>query len=186
MLRNYLGATFAQTNPLALAATITAEPPLHDEQTSGAPLAALLALLSALADQPLRRDLAVAGRVDPWGDVQPVEGINEQIESFFDACQAGAVSGTPGVLIPEGNRVHLMLREDVVDAVRSGRFVIHAVKTVDEALALMTDRETGAQGANAADTVKERAAAKLRTFAEALSAFRPSADKVAAAREGRA
>ena len=189
ILRSYLAGTLAGDLPLALAATLTVEPPSSGGADNGASLAEVLALISALADQPLRRTMAVAGTVDPWGDVQPVDWINEQIEGFFDACQSSSLSGTPGVLIPDHNRAHLMLREDVVDAVRDGRFVLHAVKTVDEALTLMTERETGVRGADGqfgADTVKGRVDAKLRGFAEAQRAFGRGADKVTGAREGRA
>lgn len=189
ILRSYLAGTFARTFPLALGAMLTIEPPSDDGAgQGGAPLAEVLALVSALADDPLRQDLAVSGTIDAGGEVQAVDGINEHIEAFFDACQAHALSGTPGVLIPDGNRPHLMLRQDVVDAVRDGRFVLHAIKTVDDALALMAARGTGLRSADghfAPDTLNGRAEAKLRAFAETQRAFRRGADTVAGVRESR-
>ncbi|HRO50106.1 MAG TPA: AAA family ATPase [Hyphomicrobium sp.] len=189
ILRSYLAGTFAQTFPLALGAMLTIDPPSDNVAVQGgAPLAEVLALVSALADEPLRQDLAVTGTIDAGGEVQAVDGINEHIEAFFDACQAHALSGTPGVLIPDGNRPHLMLRQDVVDAVRDGRFVLHAIKTVDDALALMTARDTGLRGADghfAPDTLNGRAEAKLRAFAEIQRAFGRGVDTVAGVREGR-
>ena len=189
ILRSYLAGTFARTFPLALGAMLTIESPFDDIAVQGgAPLADVLALVSALADEPLRQDLAVSGTVDAGGEVQAVDGINEHIEAFFEACQAHALSGTPGVVIPDGNRPHLMLRQDVVDAVRDGRFVLHAIKTVDDALALMTARDTGRRGADghfAPDTLNGRAEAKLRAFAETQRAFGRGVDTVAGMREGR-
>ncbi|AHB49801.1 hypothetical protein W911_00725 [Hyphomicrobium nitrativorans NL23] len=189
IVRSYLAGTFARDIPLALAATLAVDPPLRGAAENGIALSKLLALLSALADQPLRQDMAVTGAVDPWGDVQPVDGINDQIEAFFDACQAHALSGTPGVLVPDANRAHLMLREDIVEAVRNGRFAVHAVKTVDEALTLITGCEAGVRGADgkfAAESVNGRIEAKLRAFADAQRTFERGADKSPGAREGRA
>ena len=189
ILRSYLAGTFARDVPLAVAATLTAEPPLADTHGRGASLAALLALISALADHPVRQNIAVAGTVDQWGDVGPVAGVNDLIEGFFEASQARPLPGTQGVVIPDANRGDLMLSEDVVDAVREGRFVLHAVKTVDEALTLMTERDAGVRGADGlfgADTVNGRAEARLRAFADARLAFRRGADKVTGTREGRA
>ena len=189
ILRSYLASTFARDIPLAFAGTLSVDPPLSGVVENGIALSQLVALLSALAEQPLRQDVAVTGLVDQWGDVQPVDGINEQIEGFFDACQAHGLSGLPAVIIPEANRDHLMLSADVVEAVRNGRFVVHTVKTIGDALTLMADREAGARGADgkfAAETVNARVEAKLRAFAEAQRAFGHGADKITGAREGRA
>ena len=98
----------------------------------------LYALLSALADVPLRQDLAVTGSVNQFGVVQPVGGINEKIEGFFDICVARGLTGRQGVLIPAENVCHLMLREDVVAAAAAGQFAVWAVRTVDEAMELLT------------------------------------------------
>ncbi len=110
--------------------------------------AELYALLSSLTDIPLRQGLGVTGSVNQRGAIQPVGGINEKIEGFFDACRRQALTGRQGVLIPESNAHHLMLREDVVDAGRTGRFHVYAVTTIDEGLALLSGREAADRGAD--------------------------------------
>ncbi|MBI4011239.1 MAG: ATP-dependent protease, partial [Candidatus Rokubacteria bacterium] len=102
--------------------------------------------LSSLAGMPLSQSLAVTGSVNQRGEIQPVGGINEKIEGFFDACRRQGLTGRQGVLIPEANVRHLMLREDVVQAVREERFHVHTVATVDEGLGLLTGRPAGAPG----------------------------------------
>lgn len=110
--------------------------------------AELYALLSSLAAIPLDQSLAVTGSVNQLGEIQPVGGINEKIEGFFDVCHARGLSGRQGVLIPAANARHLMLREEVVRAVKEERFFIHAVSTVDEGLALLSCREAGHRGSD--------------------------------------
>ncbi len=94
------------------------------------------ALLSSFTDIPLDQGLAVTGSVNQFGQIQPVGGINEKVEGFFDVCRARGLTGRQGVLIPESNARHLMLREDVVQAVRDEQFHVHAIATVDEGLSL--------------------------------------------------
>jgi predicted ATP-dependent protease len=96
---------------------------------------------------PLRQDLAVTGSVNQRGEVQAVGGINEKVEGFFDLCRRRGLTGRQGILIPAANVVHLMLREDVVEAVREGRFHVHPVHTVDEGIALLSNRPAGAADA---------------------------------------
>src|SRR5690606_16459953 len=134
--------------PLALAATLVFEQSYEVVEGDSASAAELLALLSALADVPLRQELAVTGSVNQWGEVQAVGGVNEKIEGFFDVCAARGLTGTQGVLSPAANRQNLMLREEVVAAVREGRFSITAIKTIDEGLALLTGLEAGEKGAD--------------------------------------
>ena len=173
ILWGYLAGRFAEDAPLALAATLVFEQSYDVVDGDSASAAELFALLSALADTPLRQDLAVTGSVNQWGEIQAVGGVNEKIEGFFDVCAARGLSGTQGVLIPEANRQHLMLREDVVAAVREGRFSVSTIKTVDEGIALMTGLEAGQKGADGfgAATVNGRVAARLRAFAERSRAF---------------
>jgi predicted ATP-dependent protease len=102
-----------------------------------------LALLSSLAGIPLSQSIAVTGSVNQRGEIQPVGAVNEKIEGFFDVCRARGLTGRQGVLIPETNLRHLMLREDVVDAVRQGTFHIHAASTVDEGLEILSGRPAG-------------------------------------------
>ena len=188
ILWGYLAGTFAREVPLALAATLVLEQSYGAVEGDSASAAELFALISALADQPLRQDLAVTGSVNQWGEVQAVSGINEKIEGFFDVCRKRGLSGTQGVVIPDANRQHLMLREDVVEAVREGRFSVHAIKTADEGLTLMTGIEAGVRGADGrfgADTVNGRVDAKLRLFAERARAFGMGTDKPAGTQESR-
>ena len=185
ILWGYLAGRYAQDVPLALAATLVFEQSYGPVEGDSASAAELFALLSALADAPLRQDLAVTGSVNQWGEVQAVGGVNEKIEGFFDVCRARGLSGTQGVIIPEANRQNLMLREDVVKAVREKRFAIYAIKTVDEGMALLTGiepGETGADGRFGPETVNGRIAAKLRAFAERARAYAPGAGAPAAER----
>ncbi len=174
ILWGYLAGRFAQDIPLALAATLVFEQSYETVEGDSAAAAELVCLLSALADAPLRQDLAVTGSLNQLGEVQAVGGINEKIEGFFDVCAARGLTGTQGVIIPEANRQHLMLREDVVDAVRDGRFSIHVIRTVDEGLSLLTGLEAGEKGADGrfnAESLNGRVAAKLQAYAERARLF---------------
>ena len=108
-----------------------------------ASVAELCALLSALASTPLRQDIGITGSVNQHGDVQPIGGVNEKIEGFFDICAARGLTGRQGVLIPASNVQHLMLRQDVVQACAEGRFSIYPMKNVDQALSLLTGMKAG-------------------------------------------
>jgi predicted ATP-dependent protease len=150
ILTGFLAGRYAHERPLALSATIAFEQQYEEIEGDSASSAELYALLSSLTDIPLRQDLGVTGSVNQHGEIQPVGGINEKVEGFFDTCRRQAVTGRQGVLIPEANTRHLMLREDVVDAVRAGRFHIFAVSTIDEGLALLSGRDAGERGAEGA------------------------------------
>ncbi|MDN5294490.1 MAG: hypothetical protein PWQ91_451, partial [Eubacteriales bacterium] len=135
--------------------------------------AELLALLSALAEVPLRQDIAVTGSVNQKGEIQPVGGINEKIEGFFDVCRLKGLTGTQGVLIPAGNLQHLMLREDVVEAVREGKFHVYVFRTVDEGLELLTGLPAGERqpdGSFPPGTVHARVAERLKALARQVQA----------------
>ena len=108
--------------------------------------AELYALLSALAEVPLRQDLAVTGSVDQHGMVQAIGGANEKIEGFFDVCAARGLTGAQGVLIPELNAQHLMLRSDVVQACSAGRFAVYPIRTIDQGIQLLTGLAAGERG----------------------------------------
>ena len=135
---------------------------------SSASSAELYALLSALADAPLRQDLAVTGSVNQLGDVQAIGGVNEKIEGFFDICAARGLTGSQGVLIPNANVQHLMLREDVVKACDDGRFAVYPIASIDGGVALLTGLEAGERqvdGAFPAGSINRRAEDRLRSFA---------------------
>ena len=164
ILAGYLAGRYATGKPLSLSATLVFEQSYGGVEGDSASSAELYALLSALADAPIVQSLAVTGSVNQHGDVQAIGGVNEKIEGFFDLCAARGLTGAQGVLVPEANVKHLMLREDVVAAVREGRFRVHAVRTVDEGIALLT----GLPAADVHARVEERLAAyaeKARSFA---------------------
>ncbi len=146
ILSGFVAGRYAREQPLALSASIAFEQHYEEVEGDSASSAELYALLSSLTGIPLDQSLAVTGSVNQLGEIQPVGGINEKIEGFSDVCRARGLSGRQGVLIPEANARHLMLREDVVQAVREECFHIHAISTVDEGLTLLTGRDAGQPG----------------------------------------
>jgi predicted ATP-dependent protease len=145
ILSGYLLRKYAGSGPLSLSASLVFEQSYSLVEGDSASLAELCALLSAIAEVPLRQDIAVTGSVNQHGEVQPVGGVTEKIEGFFDLCRAKGLTGSQGVLIPAANRRHLMLRNDVVEAVHLGKFHIWTAMEVDDALELMTGIESGQQ-----------------------------------------
>jgi predicted ATP-dependent protease len=174
ILSGYLSAHYAGDVPLSLHASLVFEQSYGGVDGDSASSAELYALLSALAQRPLRQDLAVTGAVDQYGAVQAIGGVNEKIEGFFDLCEARGLTGRQGVLIPAANRRHLMLHERVRAAVADGRFHIYPVEHVDQGLELLTGTPAGARGDDgrfAAGSVHDRADRRLREFAEHRRAF---------------
>ena len=127
-------------------ATICFEQLYNGVEGDSASLAQLLALLSSLANVPLLQDLAITGAIDQKGHLQAIGGVNEKIEGFFDVCRERGLDGSHGVIIPQDNVKHLMLREDVVDAVRRDEFSVFAVRHIDEAITLLTGERAGDRG----------------------------------------
>jgi len=148
ILTGFLAGRYARERPLALSASIAFEQQYEEIEGDSASSAELYALLSSLVGIPLRQDLGVTGSVNQRGEIQPVGGINEKIEGFFDACRRQTLTERQGVVIPQANVRHLMLREDVVEAVRAGRFHVFAVSMIDEGLALLSGREAAERGAD--------------------------------------
>ena len=146
ILSGFLAGRYARERPLALSASLAFEQSYEEVEGDSASSAELYALLSSLAGIPLSQGLAVTGSVNQHGEIQPVGGINEKIEGFFDVCAARGLTGEQGVIMPAANVHHLMLREDVVEAARAGRFHVHAISTVDEGLALLSGLESGVGG----------------------------------------
>jgi predicted ATP-dependent protease len=143
-------------------------------------MAELCALLSALAEAPIRQCFAMTGSVDQNGHAQAIGGVNEKIEGFFDLCAARGLNGEHGVIVPASNVKHLMLRSDVVDAARAGKFRIHAIENVDQAMELLTGQPAGAPGPDGtypAGSVNHRVAARLTEFAEKVAAFARRAER---------
>ncbi|MFQ5857913.1 MAG: Lon protease family protein [Anaerolineae bacterium] len=146
ILGGYLGGQYGTDTPLTLSASLVFEQSYEEVEGDSASSAELYALLSSLSGFPLRQDLAVTGSVDQRGRIQTVGGVTEKIEGFFDVCREAGLTGEQGVMIPAGNLRHLMLRDDVVQAVREGGFHIYAVETVDEGLELLTGQPAGERG----------------------------------------
>jgi predicted ATP-dependent protease len=174
ILRGFLGARYAVDCPLALSASLVFEQSYGPVEGDSASLAELCALLSALAQVPIRQSLAVTGSVNQQGQVQAVGGVNEKIEGFFDLCRARGLTGEQGVLIPSANLQHLMLRADVVEAAAAGRFHVFAVDSVDRAVELMTGMPAGerdASGRYPPASFSGRVEARLVALADRLREF---------------
>jgi predicted ATP-dependent protease len=180
ILWGHLAGRFAQESPLSLAASLVFEQSYATVEGDSAASAELYALLSALADAPIRQGLAVTGSVNQCGDVQAVGGINEKIEGFFDLCKARGLTGTQGVLIPRANVQNLMLREDIVEAAKEKKFSVHAVSTIDEGIALLTGVAAGerqSDGSYPAASLNGRVQARLKAFADRARYFNGGAGK---------
>ncbi|MBV1695723.1 MAG: Lon protease family protein [Hyphomicrobiales bacterium] len=174
ILWGFLAGRYAQDIPLALAATIVFEQSYGGVDGDSASSTELYALVSALADAPIRQGLAVTGSVNQWGDVQAIGGVNEKIEGFFDICNARGLTGEQGVLVPKSNVQHLMLREDVVEACRQGRFNVYPIETIDQGIELLTGLPAGAPlagGGYPDGSINARVEARLRTYAEHARSF---------------
>jgi lon-related putative ATP-dependent protease len=172
ILQGFLGARYAQHKGLNLSASLTFEQNYDRIEGDSASSAELYALLSSLSGLPVRQDLAVTGSVDQQGRVQAIGAVTAKIEGFFDICQARGLTGSQGVVIPVANVKHLMLREDVVQAVRDSRFHIYAVAAVDEGIGLLTGVEAGvadAEGNYPEGSVNERVQKRLLEMAEEKS-----------------
>ena len=175
ILSGYLAHRFGFSKPIALAARLVFEQSYSGVEGDSASSAELYALLSALSGLPIKQGLAVTGSVNQHGEVQAIGGVNEKIEGFFDVCRSnvGGLTGTQGVLIPASNAQNLMLREDVVSAVKAGQFNIWAVRTIDEGIEVLTgtpagERELG--GSFPAGSVNACVDVRLGTLAKQLKA----------------
>ncbi len=174
ILSGFLAGRYALDAPMSLFASLVFEQSYGGVEGDSASSAELYALMSALADAPLRQDLAVTGSVNQLGDVQAIGGVNEKIEGFFDICAARGLTGSQGVLIPSANVQHLMLREDVVKACADGRFAVYPIARVDEGVALLTELEAGqrqADGAFPPGSVNRQVEDRLRSFADIRKNF---------------
>lgn len=170
ILQGYLTSRFAPERPLSLAASLVFEQSYGPVEGDSASLAELCALLSSLAGAPVCQALAITGSVNQQGVVQAVGGVHEKIEAFFDTCAALGLTGTQGVIIPAANVDYLMLDDRVIEAVRAGRFAVHAVETVDQAITLLTGIPAGQRGPEGRfppGTINQRVELRLATLASA-------------------
>lgn len=173
ILAGYLRGKFAQDMPLTLSASIAFEQSYGGVDGDSASSTELYALLSSLADAPLRQDIAVTGSVNQKGEIQPIGGVNEKIEGFYHCCKKLKLTGEQGVLIPAANVKDLMLKPEVLDAVAAGEFTIWAASRIEEGAELLTGVQAGARGKDGypKDALFGRVEAKLRQYAEGLKAF---------------
>ncbi len=174
ILAGYLGGRYCREQPLTLAATLVFEQSYSGVEGDSASSAELYALLSAIAEVPIRQSLAVTGSVDQLGRVQAVGGVNQKIEGFFELCRARGLTGEEGVLVPAANVPHLVLRDEVVAAAAEGMFRIYPVDTIDEGIELLTGLPPGAadkDGRFPEGTFNARVAARLEALAARARAF---------------
>ncbi len=150
ILSGFLGARYALERPLSLSASLVFEQSYSGVEGDSASSAELYALLSALAEAPIKQSLAVTGSVNQHGQVQAIGGVNEKVEGFFDLCRARGLSGQQGVLIPAANVKHLMLRREVVEAVAAGQFHLYPVTTIDQGIEILTGLPAGERKQEAA------------------------------------
>jgi len=174
ILSSFLGARYAAERPLSLSASLVFEQSYGSVEGDSASMAELCALLSALAQVPVKQAWAMTGSVNQHGEAQPIGGVNEKIEGFFDVCRARGLTGEQGVIIPASNVQHLMLRHDVVEAVQAGRFHVYPMRTVDDAIELLTGVPAGerdAEGNFPEGGINQRVEAQLIELAEKQRAF---------------
>lgn len=174
IISGYLGEKYATSQPLSCAVSLGFEQSYEEIEGDSASAAELFALLSSLAGVPLRQDLAVTGSVNQHGFIQPVGGPTRKVEGFYDACRRRGLTGTQGVIVPAANRRHLMLRADVVEAVRRGEFHVYTMRTLDEGLELLTGLPAGkpdADGVYPENSVHGKVQRRLAQFARVLKEF---------------
>jgi lon-related putative ATP-dependent protease len=169
ILSHYLGGTYAQDKALSLSASLAFEQSYGEVEGDSASAAELVAVLSAIAGVPVRQDLALTGSINQMGEFQPIGGVNEKIEGFFAVCKARGLTRSQGVVIPKLNVKNLMLKKEVAQAVKDGKFRIYAVATVDEAIAILTGMPSGerlADGTWPAGTFNFLVDKRLKEFAK--------------------
>jgi ATP-dependent Lon protease len=180
ILGGYLRGKYASRRPMSLTASLAFEQSYGGVDGDSASSTEVYALLSSLSGLPIRQDLAVTGSLNQRGEIQPIGGVNEKIEGFFDVCRAKGLTGTQGVLIPHQNARNLMLRSDVVAAVKEGNFHVYPVRTIDEGIEILTGVEAGtpeADGGYPEGTVHGLVDRELQRLAKGLAAFNAPGEK---------
>lgn len=165
ILTGYLGGLFARSHPLSLSASICFEQNYDGVEGDSASSTELYALLSALSGIPIRQGVAVTGSVNQRGQIQPIGGVNHKIEGFYAVCKAKGLTGDQGVLIPKSNERHLMLKEEVVEAIAAGRFHLWSIETIEQGIEILTGIQAGVAGKNGSfpkDTVFYQVAQTLK------------------------
>jgi lon-related putative ATP-dependent protease len=174
ILGGYLADKFSQERPLSLSARLVFEQSYGMVEGDSASSTELYSILSCLAGLPVKQNYAVTGSVNQKGEVQAIGGINEKIEGYYEVCKAKGLTGEQGILMPESNVQNLMLKEEVVEAVRAGKFHIHSVKTIDEGISILTGKKAGSRTADGSfeeGTVNYLVDKRLREMAERMTQF---------------
>jgi predicted ATP-dependent protease len=174
IISGYLRRTFAQDKPLSLSASVCFEQSYSGIDGDSASSTEIYALLSALSGLPIRQELAVTGSVNQQGDVQPIGGVNQKIEGFYDVCRLKGLTGKQGVLIPAENTEDLMLRDEVIEAVAQGRFHIYPVGSIEQGIEILTGVRAGVRDATGkfqAGSVFAQVDARLAQMASTLHKF---------------
>ena len=180
ILGGYLRGKYASKQPLSLTASLAFEQSYGGVDGDSASSTEVYALLSSLSGLPVRQDLAVTGSLNQKGEIQPIGGVNEKIEGFFEVCKARGLTGTQGVLIPHQNVQNLMLKSEVVAAVKEGKFHVYPVRTIDEGIEILTGVEAGvadAKGVYPEGTVHGLVDRELLRLAKGLKAFADAGEK---------
>jgi len=175
ILAGYLRSKYAQDRPLAMSASLCFEQSYSGVEGDSASSTEVYALLSSLADLPIRQDIAVTGSVNQKGEIQPIGGVNQKIEGFYDVCKVRKFTGTQGVMIPHQNIDNLMLRKDIINTVKHGKFHIYSVKTIDQGIEILTGVKAGRRKKNGTyeiGTVNHLVDKKLQGFANKWKSFR--------------
>jgi predicted ATP-dependent protease len=188
ILSGYLVEQYAQDKPLSLSARLVFEQSYGGVDGDSASSTELYALLSSLSGLPIKQGIAVTGSVNQKGQVQAIGGVNAKIEGFYAVCEAKGLTGEQGVLIPESNVPNLMLKEEIVQAVREKRFNIWAVKTIDEGIEVLTGVPAGRRleyGTFEAGTIHHRVNERLATLAQTLKEYGGAEERETLSSEGK-
>ena len=174
ILNGYIMEKYARDIPLSLSARLVFEQSYEEVDGDSASSAELYTLLSHLSDTPIKQHIAVTGSVNQKGEVQAIGGLNEKIEGFFEVCRAQGLNDHQGVMIPASNTRNLMLKEEVVNAIREGKFHIYPVSTIDEGIEVLTGVKSGKRIENGSfepDSINDRVQKHLTNLAERLRDF---------------
>lgn len=177
IVNGYLNNNYARDKPLSLSARLVFEQSYDGIEGDSASSTELYALLSALSGLPIKQHLAITGSVNQKGEVQAIGGVNEKIEGFYEVCKAKGLKGNEGVLIPASNVQNLMLKEEVVEAAKAGKFRIYPVRTIDEGIETLTGVPAGKRrddGTYEEGTVNDLVDRRLGEMAEAMRGFQPT------------
>jgi len=172
IINGFLRSRYAQSQIMSVDVTLGFEQSYGEIDGDSASCAEIYVILSALSDVPLRQEIAVTGSVNQNGEVQPIGGVNEKIEGFYDVCRARGLNGRQGVIIPQANVADLMLRQEIVDKVTKGKFHVWAVRDVDEGIEILTGIKAGRRLKTGYQkgSINDRIERKLRDYSERLRA----------------